>query len=637
MRLSQRARRSVVIGLAATLLVLSGISVWGAAGTRASASAAATASELSQAYHRAHNAVVGEQSLERMYRVEPTPAVRTQQRLAGEDLLAALAQVERSGTAADRELVASVRRSQTLYTASVARMFTAVDRKDTVLARRLGYAETGPAFGRMSTLVQEAADRHAKAADQAVRDLHRLETIILAIDVACFGIGLLLLIVIAVVAAAYHRTLMRHAHERHHLALHDPLTGLPNRALLLDRTPVEAAVVMLNLDRFKQVNDALGHDQGDELLRQVATRIAEQVRDTDMVARLAGDEFAVLLPNADPDDTAACAQRLLDSLHRTFVISGTDVDVEVSAGFATSATAGGTPENLLRCAEIAMHAAKVSKLGAVAYRAELRPHDRGSLQLLGDLRRALDAGDELTLHYQPKVSLDDGRVSGVEALVRWQHPVRGMISPVEFIPIAESTGLINRLTRHVLRIAVIQNRSWLDDGRRIPVAVNLSPRCLLDPDLIRYVTELLAETGLPTDLLRLEVTESAVMANPTLALATLTELHALGIRLSIDDFGTGYSSMAYLKRLPVDELKIDRSFVNGVVTDHDDAVLVRSTIELGHNLGMSVVAEGAEDAGQVAALRALDCDVVQGYFFARPMPAADLITWIHERSPAVPA
>jgi diguanylate cyclase (GGDEF)-like protein len=407
---------------------------------------------------------------------------------------------------------------------------------------------------------------------------------------------------------------------------------------LLERpAAADAAMVMLNLDRFKQVNDALGHDQGDELLRQVAARIAEQVRATDMVARLAGDEFAVLLPSANLDDTTACAQRLLDSLHRTFVIGGTDVDVEVSVGFATSVAAEETMEGLLGCAEIAMHAAKADKLGVVAYRPELQPRDRGSLQLLGDLRRALEAEDELVLHYQPKVGLDDDRLSGVEALVRWHHPVRGMISPAEFIPIAESTGLINRLTRHVLRIALVQGRAWLDQGRRIPIAVNLSPRCLLDPDLIRYVTGLLAEIGLPTDLLRLEVTESAVMANPALALATLNELHALGIRLSIDDFGTGYSSMAYLKRLPVDELKIDRAFINGVVTDHGDAVLVRSTIDLGHNLGMSVVAEGAEDADQVAALRSLDCDVVQGYFFARPMPAADLGAWLQARASSMAA
>ena len=630
MRLSQRARRNVVIGLAATLLVLSGVSVWGAARTRESARTVAVATELSQAYHEAHSAVQSEQSLERMYRVESTPAVRTQQRLAATRLLAALTEVERIGTPADQRMAATVRRLQTQYSASLVRMFAAADRGDTTEARRLGYAETGPEFGRMSETVERAEDLHAAAARTAVRDLHWLETVILAVDIACFGTGLVLLFALGFIATTYHRTLVRHARERHHVAMHDPLTGLPNRALLLDRLdPAGAsAVLMLNLDRFKQVNDALGHDQGDELLRQVAIRITAEIRDTDVVARLAGDEFAVLLAGSDEADAAACAQRLLTSLHRTFVISGTDVDVEVSAGFATSATG----RDLLRCAEIAMHAAKSSKLGAVAYRPELHPNDRGSLQLLGDLRRALDAGDELTLHYQPKVSLDDDRLSGVEALVRWRHPARGMISPVEFIPIAESTGLINRLTRHVLRTAALQARSWLDAGHRIPVAVNLSPRCLLDPELIGYVTGLLSETALPTELLRLEVTESAVMANPTLALATLTELHALGIRLSIDDFGTGYSSMAYLKRLPVDELKIDRSFIDGVVTDHDDAVLVRSTIELGHNLGMSVVAEGAEHAAQVDALRVLDCDVVQGYHFARPMPAADLLAWLAARS-----
>jgi diguanylate cyclase (GGDEF)-like protein len=638
MRLSQLARRNLMIGLAGTLLVLSGVGVWGAANTRASASTASVSGALAQAYHQARDAVASEQSLEQMYRVEPTPAVRAEQILAGENLQSALDGVARYGTDVDRAIALSVRRLQSAYAASVMRVFTAVDAGDGVQIRRLTEIETVPTLKRMGTLVEDAADQRADTARAAVRDLLDLETIILAVDIACFGVGLLLLTMMALVAASYHRTRMREANERQRAALHDRLTGLPNRALMLEqRLADDTVMVMLNLDRFKQVNDALGHEHGDELLRQVAARITEHVRDGGIVARLAGDEFAILLPGKNPDDAAACTQRLLDSLHRTFMIAGTEVDVEVSAGFAISATAGGTPENLLRCAEIAMQAAKADKLGVVAYRPELHPSDRGTLQLLGDLRRALDAGDELILFYQPKVSLDDDQLSGVEALARWRHPVRGLIPPAEFIPIAESTGLINRLTRHVLRIAMVQGRTWLDDGWRIPIAVNISPRCLLDPDLLSYITGLLGETRLPTDLLRLEVTESAVMANPTLALATLTELHALGIRLSIDDFGTGYSSMAYLKRLPVDELKIDRSFVNGLVTDQEDAILIRSTIELGHNLGMSVVAEGAEDASQVEMLRTLDCDVVQGYYFARPMPTADLNTWIYTRASSVPA
>jgi EAL domain-containing protein (putative c-di-GMP-specific phosphodiesterase class I) len=250
------------------------------------------------------------------------------------------------------------------------------------------------------------------------------------------------------------------------------------------------------------------------------------------------------------------------------------------------------------------------------------------LLLLGDLRRAIDEPDQLVLHYQPKVSLDVNQVCGVEALVRWHHPTRGTVSPGEFIPVAETTGLINQLTDHVLRVAVEQARSWLDAGLVIPIAVNLSPRCLLDTTLLERVRRLLSEHELPPGMLRLEVTETAVMANPALALSTLTGLHSLGVKLSIDDYGTGYSSMAYLRRLPVDELKVDRSFVLNMTENDNDAILVRSAIDLGHNLGLSVVAEGVEGAEHVAALSELSCDIAQGFHYARPMPAADLEDWM---------
>jgi EAL domain-containing protein (putative c-di-GMP-specific phosphodiesterase class I) len=275
-----------------------------------------------------------------------------------------------------------------------------------------------------------------------------------------------------------------------------------------------------------------------------------------------------------------------------------------------------------------MDQAKDAKTGVVMYDPAMAVDQPDGLQLLGDLRRALDRPGELVVFYQPKIGLDGNQVCGAEALVRWNHPVRGMVPPAEFIPIAENTGLINRLTVHVLNLALAQARAWLDEGREIPVAVNLSPRCLLDATMLDKVRDLLVEHRVPARMLRLEVTETAVMANPALAMETLTGLHELGVRLSIDDYGTGYSSMAYLKRLPVDELKVDRSFVFNMTNSDNDAFLVRSAIDLGHNLGLTVVAEGVEESEHVTALRELGCDIAQGYHYARPMPPAQLADWL---------
>jgi EAL domain-containing protein (putative c-di-GMP-specific phosphodiesterase class I) len=270
------------------------------------------------------------------------------------------------------------------------------------------------------------------------------------------------------------------------------------------------------------------------------------------------------------------------------------------------------------------------------YRSELHTRDATRLLLLGDLRRAVGSDDQLVLHYQPKISLRLDELCGVEALVRWNHPTQGLLCPADFIPVAETTGLINRLTVHVLLLAVRQARDWLDHGLWAPVAVNVSPRCLLDSALVDHVGDLLVRFKVPGALLRLEVTETAIMANPSLAMTILTEISKLGVQLSIDDYGTGYSSMASLKRLPVDELKVERSFVLNMTDDDNDAVLVRSAIDLGHNLGLTVVAEGVESAEQVAALQDLGCDIAQGFHYARPMPGPELTDWLRARQPVRP-
>jgi diguanylate cyclase (GGDEF)-like protein/PAS domain S-box-containing protein len=414
-------------------------------------------------------------------------------------------------------------------------------------------------------------------------------------------------------------------------ATHDALTGLPNRLLLRDRLEQalsaaarragEAAVLLIDLDRFKEINDTLGHSYGDELLRQVGPRLGEVLRDGDTVARLGGDEFAVLLPAVDGvAEARLVAGRLQAALHRRFEVNGVGLDVEASVGIALSPWHGTDTEELLRNADIAMYVAKELKAGAVVFEPEEHQTAPSRLTVLGDLRSALERDGELFLQYQPKFTLDGERIEGAEALLRWQHPQRGPIPPAEFIPVAEGTGIILRLTERVLDMALGQLRRWRDAGVAVPVAVNLSTRCLLDAGLPDLVERLLAEHGVPASLLRLEVTESAVMGDASRCLEVLQRLHDLGVRLSIDDFGTGYSSMAYLRRLPVDELKIDRSFVLGMTTTQQDAVLVRTAIDLGHNLGLTVVAEGVEGAEHVSALRELGCDIAQGFHYARPMP-----------------
>jgi diguanylate cyclase (GGDEF)-like protein len=470
----------------------------------------------------------------------------------------------------------------------------------------------------------------------AVRDDVRTMTVTLAICLAAFYVVVFRLIASASTRMRRQAEALRASADRdRHRSTHDALTGLPNWVLLRDRltqalaaaerSQSEAALLLIDLDRFKDINDSLGHSYGDELLGQVGPRLRSVLRDMDTVGRLGGDEFAVLLPAVDGvREVEVVAERLRQALHQPFDVDGVVLDVEASIGIVLSPWHGTDSEELRRNADIAMYAAKELKAGAVVFQPEVHATTPVRLSVLGDLRRALDSDGELFLHYQPKVALDTERIEGMEALLRWQHPAQGLIPPDEFIPVAEGTGIILRLTEHVLDLALAQQRCWMDAGTAVPVAVNLSTRCLLDAALPDLVQRLLAEHGVPAALLRLEVTESAVMGDAARCVDVLQRLHDLGVHLSIDDFGTGYSSMAHLRRLPVDELKVDRSFVLGMTTTPQDLVLVRTAIDLGHNLGLTVVAEGVETLGHVDALRALGCDVAQGYHFGRPMAAAGM-------------
>jgi len=425
-------------------------------------------------------------------------------------------------------------------------------------------------------------------------------------------------------------------HEMEHRALHDTLTGLPNRELLAERVgralraqsrPGSGiALLVIDLDRFKEVNDTFGYHCGDELLRQVGPRLAAVLRDVDTVARLGGDAFAVLLPEMGCTDGTAVAFKLAAALEMPFHVEGVDLDVEASIGVVFSGEHGQDATTLLQHADVAMDVAKTQTLGVVCYDPAFDSQTPSRLALLGELRRALERG-ELVLHYQPKVSLSTGDVVGAEALVRWQHPERGLVLPDDFIPMAEHTALICPLTRYVLDTALAQARTWIDAGRPLPIAVNLSVRNLLDENLADQVGELLVAHGVPGSLLELEVTESAIMIDPVRARQMLEQLSALAVRISIDDFGAGYTSLSQLTTLPVSELKIDRSFVMTMTKDPGHAMIVQSVIELGHNLGLTLVAEGVETEHAMTALAGLDCDVAQGYHLCRPLPVAAFDNW----------
>ena len=436
------------------------------------------------------------------------------------------------------------------------------------------------------------------------------------------------------IVARASRALRRSADEHRHRAHHDDLTGLPNRALLaarLERAGVRghgAALLLIGLDDFKAVNDTLGHDHGDQLLREVGARLRTVVRDGDTLARVGGDEFA-LVAEAVPNRGAVAelAIRIEQALEPPLDAEGFAVQVEASIGVALLPEHGTDPVTLLRRADVALHAAKLSGSKIGTYDAAHDPHTPERLALLGELRRALER-EELILHYQPIAELDGSGVVGVEALVRWQHPERGLLGPDEFVPLAARTSVIGPLTAFVLEAALRQQRTWRDAGYDLSIAVNVAGPNLSDPSLHGTVEALLRASGTDPGRLVLELSEHTVMHDPEGAIATLERLRALGVRLSLDDFGTGRSSLAYLKRLPLHEVKIDRSFVRDLPADESDAAIVRSTIDLARNLRLSVVAEGVETRAAWDELAALGCDLAQGYLLSRPLPAADLTAWL---------
>jgi diguanylate cyclase (GGDEF)-like protein len=455
---------------------------------------------------------------------------------------------------------------------------------------------------------------------------------VIALDASPLLLPLLALPMVAVQRAG------RQALIAERLSLHDALTGLPNRVLFRARTEqaihaaarnrAGLAVMLLDLDRFKEINDTLGHHYGDAVLRQVGERLSATLGEDDTVARLGGDEFAILLRSVEsPAAGAAVAVAVRRAIAEAFDVAGVRLELGASVGIASFPEHGQDVDVLMQRADVAMYQAKEGRTGVERYAPELDGNSVHRLTLAGDLRGALERG-EFVLHYQPKVDLRTGRVMGAEVLLRWAHPTHGWLAPDDFVPLAEHTGLIVPLTSYVLENALRQVGGWRSAGIDLSIAVNLSARTLVERDLPDQIEAMCRQWAVPTDRLVLEVTESMVVADPTRTLAVLARLHELGVEISVDDFGTGYSSMEYLKRLPVKEVKIDRSFVTPMANDARDAAIVRCTIDLARSLGLRVVAEGVETDEVHHRLAAMGCDQGQGFSISRALPAPQFTAWL---------
>jgi diguanylate cyclase (GGDEF)-like protein len=431
------------------------------------------------------------------------------------------------------------------------------------------------------------------------------------------------------------------AAESEHQSLHDALTGLPNRTLFGQRLEESirgsssVAVLLLDLDRFKEVNDTLGHHNGDLLLQQVGGRLRTGLRHGDVIARLGGDEFAILLPDVEGKEAALhVANGIVNLFERPFPIGDVSVDVGVSIGIAVAPFHGQEPGTLVQRADVAMYVAKGDQSGVELYSPDRDGYSAERLALVGELRHGIN-NDELEVHFQPQVDLRTGTAYGAEALVRWRHPTRGLVPPDEFISIAENTGLIRPLTQLVLERSLQCCRSWRERGRPLRVSVNLSVRSLLQPNLVDDIAALLNRYGVPAGDLCLEVTESSMMVDPRRTIATLDRLRALGLTIGIDDFGTGHSALAYLLRLPVGEIKVDKSFVMAMATDRSAEAIVRTIVDLARNLDLPVVAEGVETDEVRDRLVAMGCGAAQGYLFSRPLRQEHFLRWLEEQAPAM--
>ena len=427
----------------------------------------------------------------------------------------------------------------------------------------------------------------------------------------------------------------------HYQAMHDALTGLPNRTLLMDRLQQairvagreehKLALILLDLDRFKAVNDTLGHHVGDKLLQQIAQRLKSVLRESDTVARLGGDEFCLLLPASHVNQAMFIARKVINAVEKTVFIDGVSLSVGASLGIASFPEHGDTPNALLQRADVAMYEAKRNKLGFSVYDPKTDKHSLRQLAISSELKDAIN-NNQLLLHYQPKVDLKTNTLNGIEALVRWKHPKHGLLLPDEFIPLAEQSGLIKPLTMWVLHNSLAECQRCIQKGHNIRVSINLSMKNLTEQNIADEIIDILNQYEFSAARLKLEITETALMDNPKAVIEALDRLNARGLHISIDDFGVGYSSLTYLQQLPVDELKIDKSFNLSLLNDTNSTVIVRSTIDMAHKLGLCVVAEGVETKETLGLLQELGCDSAQGFYLGRPMPMPEMLAWVAENN-----
>ena len=600
------------------------------------------AGRLADAFNVARFDIGAEESLERKYRIEPSADVRAQHLAAKKDLDAALATVSREGDAADRKVATDVTERNATYLIATDLLFAATDQHNPTAATTIERSYVDPIFNIMQTTVYTQANMHSHVDTVATKRLLSIESVARWATSLAVGVGAVLILLFSRLRRQSTKVHRAQSDLNAYQATHDELTGLPNRALfatLLDSALTAAceadgsvAVVLLDLDRFKDINDTLGHRYGDYLLQQIGPRIGAVLRDVDVLARLGGDEFVLRFPSHATGQPAVHAaldltRRILDALHEPFMVDDVSLAVEASAGIAVWPAHGDTGDVLLQHADIAMYLAKSRHEDLAIYNSALDGHNPRKLTLLSQLRGAVDNG-ELVLHFQPLVDIDSGVVVGAEALVRWNHPDEGLLPPGEFVPLAEGSGFIHELTRFVLQSACAQAKAWESAGTPIVVSANISARCLLDTGLPQSVASILLATELPPQLLKLELTETAIIADPDRARSIISRLHTLGVGLSIDDFGTGYTSLSFLRDLPVQEIKIDRSFVTNMLTHPKDAIIVRTGVELAHRLGLASVAEGIEDAETYAALAALGCTTAQGFHLSRPMPSQAFDSWL---------
>jgi diguanylate cyclase (GGDEF)-like protein len=623
-------------GLGVVLALVAAIALGGAVAGERAVREVRQSGDLAGAYLRALDGLSREDMLEDTiegdYDEGPSPEGRADFAAARRQLDGALRELLERGEPRDRELARMALTLHDEYADAMEAIFDAAAAGERARAEELDEERADPAQDELQALVNNVGPRHALEQLGAIDDLERTEVTLLKRTAAVVLVGgalyVLLLVVFLALRSRLERAQRAELDVTREQARTDELTGLGNRRhvmLELDErlraTGQGAApfgVLLVDVDRFKEINDTLGHHVGDELLRQLARRLRRALGEDAVLARLGGDEFVALVsaPGGTPDAVAAAHGFLALLAH-----------VRASVGLALAPDHGDDRSVLLRHADVAMYRAKAGGGGVGVYADEADEHGLERIVLAGELRAALD-GEGLVVHYQPKADLATGAVTSVEALVRWQHPTRGLLAPGVFLPLADQHGMLARVTSRVLEIAAAQAVAWAGAGRPLRVAVNLAPANLLDARFPDEVAALLRRTGLDPGLLQLEITENTIMVDPVRVLDVVARLAELGLSFALDDFGTGYSSLAYLKRLPVRELKIDRSFVMDMDRSRDDAVIVRSTVDLARNLGLTVVAEGVETHETWERLAAFGCHAAQGFFLSRPLPADELEGWI---------